>query len=72
MSERFAWSPESLFRRKWTELSDVGKCDDIDGAEFRRVFSEWQAAGCLVGGLESFIVARANIAHDGHGPSDNN
>lgn len=52
------------FRKEWNELADNGTCDAIDGAEFKRIFREWEALGCP-SDLVHFISVRANTGSNG-------
>lgn len=48
------------FRRAWDVCAGWGECDNIDGAEYRRVESEWLSAG-RPAYVFNFIRCRANI-----------
>lgn len=51
---------EEYFRAIWISQSESGYCDQIDGAEYRRVFTEWLSAG-RPGPVTYWIRRRANI-----------
>jgi len=51
----------------YSRLAKTGKCDSVGGMESERVYSEWCAIGCPLGGLDSFIVVRANMPANGEG-----
>lgn len=52
----------AAFRHTWSELAEQGKCDGPDGAEFRRVYEEYMAAGFPVD-VKAFIIEAANRGH---------
>lgn len=51
---------ETAFRNQWQELSRHGKCDSLDGSEYRRVLEDWRLAGEPLP-AEHFIAVRANL-----------
>lgn len=53
------------FAEVWARLAQEGRCDDVGGAEYRRVLLEWLNR-CSAEEMERFIVERANISSTGH------
>ena len=51
------------FNEVWSRLSDQGVCDGDEGAEHRRVKSEWVRSG-KPADIEAFIRRRANVGPD--------
>lgn len=51
---------EFEFKLAWCLLARQGKCDEYGGAECRRVYGKWKAAGCP--DVEQFILLQANVA----------
>lgn len=49
------------FMFAWMQLAKKGECDDIWGAEFERVFAEWQKQTHIQGSSEDFIRKHANL-----------
>jgi hypothetical protein len=64
-------SKAEIFRLAYERLATSGRCDCYGGAESRRVWRDWEAAG-YPQPVEHFIVARANIGPDGDGPASMN
>lgn len=50
---------ERKFHEAYERLSEDGRCDSPDGAEYERVLAEWREAGCP-DTIDEFIGARAN------------
>lgn len=52
---------DGIFFAAWMVLAERGMCDEIDGAEYRRVYAKWKEKGCPAGeDLIPFIVGWAN------------
>jgi hypothetical protein len=55
------------FDAMWSKLAERGACDDLGGAEYRRVKREWKSRKFArlrarrAGNLEAFIRRRANV-----------
>jgi len=56
------------FRCVWELEAALGYCDGSDGAEYRRVYSEWIAAGKPMP-CGPFIRRRANVDAEGNEPT---
>lgn len=50
-----------VFDREWERLAEQGKTDTLDGAEYRRVKSEWISAGCPTKAIEAFIRSGVSL-----------
>lgn len=51
--------PRLLFRSRWRWAAELGRCDEIDGTEYKRVLAEWEVAGCP-DTVDQFIRERAS------------
>lgn len=61
---------EREFNTIWAFFADTGKCDEIFGAEYHRVKSEWLVAGRPVD-VVGFIRRRANLGPESPGDRQN-
>jgi hypothetical protein len=59
--------PHHEFWQAYERLSREGRCDNAGGAEYRRLFADWNSHGCP-SSLDEFITSRVNTAADSEGP----
>jgi hypothetical protein len=60
MTDEYVIRQRQAFRRVWAQCERQGWCDAIDGAEYRRVSAEWEAAG-RPASVARFIRWRCNL-----------
>lgn len=57
----------TAFRVTWLALARAGQCDDIDGAEYSRVYGAWSDAGMPYDAL-AYIRQQCAMRADGSVP----
>jgi len=67
MAHAFDEATRSLFDEVWAIMEQMGRCDGIGGAEYRRVKAFWRMAG-MPGPVAAFIGQHANELPDDNGP----
>lgn len=49
---------EKVFNAVWTMLAEEGRCDALGHVDYRRVLTDWRAAGSPLKKIKKFILAR--------------